>query len=72
MQTQPALLAGALPEWAKGDGSGDPELDRRLESAKREFDRNKRKEILHDTQRYLAKAMYSVRWPGGASGFGGA
>ena len=53
----------------KGDDSGDPEVDRMLERAHRELDVGKRKEIVFDAQRYLAKKMYNVYWPGGASGF---
>jgi ABC-type transport system substrate-binding protein len=53
----------------KGDQSGDPELDALLERAHRELDTAKRKQLVNDTQRYLAKKMYLVYWPGGASGF---
>jgi ABC-type transport system substrate-binding protein len=53
----------------KGDGSGDPQVDGPIEAARREFDTNKRMAIIHDLQRYLAKAQYCVPIPGAADGF---
>jgi ABC-type transport system substrate-binding protein len=53
----------------KGDGSGDPLVDGPIEAARREFDTNKRMAIIHDLQRYLAKAQYCVPIPGVADGF---
>ena len=53
----------------KGDGSGDPQVDSILTKARGETDDGKRKALLFELQAYLAKAMYCIRWPGGASGF---
>ena len=53
----------------KGDKTGDPHVDREIEKAQRELDVEKRRAIAHDLQRYLAKTMYAVRWPGGATSF---
>jgi ABC-type transport system substrate-binding protein len=52
-----------------GDNSGDPFVDQKLEAAKGEFDDNKRKQIVFELQRYLAKSQYAIRSPGGASKF---
>lgn len=48
-------------------GSGDAEIDRMVELAKGEFDADKRKEILHDLQRYSSGVIYNVPQPGRAS-----
>jgi len=53
----------------KGDQSGDPAVDQEIVKAQRELDADKRRAIAHDLQRYLAKSMYGIRWPGGASSF---
>jgi peptide/nickel transport system substrate-binding protein len=53
----------------KGDGSGDPQVDSLLLKARRELDTEKRKTLVQDLQRYLAKAMYCVLAPGTATGF---
>jgi ABC-type transport system substrate-binding protein len=54
---------------AKGDGSGDPNVDGPIEKARAEFDTNKRKSIINDLQRYLAKAQFCIPNPGLATGF---
>jgi ABC-type transport system substrate-binding protein len=53
----------------KGDGSGDPFVDDQILKARREFDVEKRKGLIFDLQRYLAKACYCVPNPGLADGF---
>jgi ABC-type transport system substrate-binding protein len=53
----------------KGDGSGDPLVDGPIEAARREFDTTKRMAIIHDLQRYLAKAQYCVPIPGFSSSY---
>ena len=53
----------------KGDKSGDPFIDNLLIKARGETDDKKRKSMLFELQNYLAKTMYGIRWPGGASGF---
>jgi peptide/nickel transport system substrate-binding protein len=53
----------------KGDGSGDPAVDALLDKAEAEFDIEKRKQIIYEAQRYLGKAQFGVRWPGGSTGF---
>jgi peptide/nickel transport system substrate-binding protein len=50
-----------------GDKSGDPEVDSLISKARGELDANKRRAIVHDIERYLAKAMYTVNIPGIAS-----
>jgi peptide/nickel transport system substrate-binding protein len=54
----------------KGDRSGDPFVDNLLIKARGEVDEKKRKAMLLELQNYLAKTMYGIRFPGGASGFG--
>ncbi|HLF77979.1 MAG TPA: ABC transporter substrate-binding protein [Dehalococcoidia bacterium] len=53
----------------KGDDSGDPSVDSQIEKARGEFDTTKRMAIVHDLQRYLAKAQYCVPQPGTAGGY---
>jgi peptide/nickel transport system substrate-binding protein len=53
----------------KGDQSGDPYVESQLAKARGDFDTERRRGIVHDLQRYLADAMYTIRWPGGASSF---
>jgi ABC-type transport system substrate-binding protein len=53
----------------KGTLAGDSYVDDTLEKAKMETDTPKLKNLIYDLQRNLAKTMYAVRWPGGASGF---
>ncbi len=53
----------------KGDGSGDPEVDRMLESARSILDDEGRREVLHQVESYLSQKQYTVKWPGGTSGF---
>ena len=50
-------------------GSGDAEIDRMVESAKGEFDSEKRREIIHDLQRYASSVIYNVPQPGTADEF---
>ena len=52
----------------RGDQSGDPQVDDALTRARGEVDDDKRRSIVYELQRYLAKKMYSPRWPGTASG----
>ncbi|HEY7268406.1 MAG TPA: ABC transporter substrate-binding protein, partial [Dehalococcoidia bacterium] len=49
--------------------AGDPALTKMMESIRTEFDTDKRKEIAKQIQQYLAKAMYTVPFPGQAAGF---
>ena len=53
----------------KGDFNGDPALETMIHNAQKEVDTDKQKAIVADIQRYLAKALYTVRYPGSASGF---
>jgi peptide/nickel transport system substrate-binding protein len=53
----------------KGDGSGDPEVDRMLLSARAVLDDDERRNILHQVEDYLSAKQYQVKWPGGTSGF---
>jgi len=50
-------------------GSGDAEIDRMVELAKGEFDSDKRKEIIHDLQRYASSVVYNVPQPGTSDTF---
>jgi peptide/nickel transport system substrate-binding protein len=53
----------------KGDESGDPYVEAELTKARTDFDTEKRRAIIFELQRYLADQMYTLRWPGGATGF---
>lgn len=54
----------------KGDGSGDPQLEAMLNKARVEMDLEKRRALVHDMQRHLAKAMYGIPFePGDATFF---
>jgi peptide/nickel transport system substrate-binding protein len=57
-----------LDAAGKGDYSGDPFVDGQLLKARAEPDIEKRRVIIHDLQRHLAKQQYVIRYPGGASG----
>ena len=48
----------------RGDGSGDPTLTAQLEKARLERDTEKRRDMVHDMQRYLGKTQYDGRFPG--------
>jgi ABC-type transport system substrate-binding protein len=53
----------------KNDKSGDPQLNALIEKARLEQDRAKAIGIVHDIQRYLAKANWGMRQAGGAARF---
>jgi peptide/nickel transport system substrate-binding protein len=54
----------------KGDFSGDPVLEGILNKARIEMDAEKRRTMVHDMQRHLAKAMYAIpHEPGDATIF---
>jgi peptide/nickel transport system substrate-binding protein len=53
----------------KGDGSGDPEVDALILKARAEVDTEKRRALVYDLQRYLAKAQYAISEPGVADSF---
>jgi peptide/nickel transport system substrate-binding protein len=53
----------------RGDASGDPALDAMIDKAKGEPDTEKRRALVYDMQRHLAKAVYAVSLPGSASSF---
>jgi peptide/nickel transport system substrate-binding protein len=53
----------------KNDKSGDPQLNSMIEKARLEHDTEKRRALTFDVQRYLAKAMYGLYFPGGATAF---
>jgi ABC-type transport system substrate-binding protein len=42
----------------------DAELDRMIDQQRRELDRPKRIQMIHEVQRYLARQMYTVPWGG--------
>jgi ABC-type transport system substrate-binding protein len=52
-----------------GDRSGDPAVDAQLVKAQGEIDANKRRAIVQDLQRYLAKTQYGIRLPGSSTSF---
>lgn len=52
-----------------GDKNGDPALIEILEKAKVEQDVEARKALIHEAQQYLAVKQWSLREPGGATGF---
>jgi len=49
--------------------AGDPELTAMIEKARLEPDANAQRRLVHDIQRYLAKAMWGLSLPGGATGY---
>lgn len=53
----------------RGDASGDPKLDADIERANKERDANKRKAMVWDIQRYIAKTQYTSRHPGTSKAF---
>jgi ABC-type transport system substrate-binding protein len=53
----------------KGDYSGDPYVEDQLARGRAEFDTEARRKLVLDLQRYLAEQVYTLRWPGGATGF---
>ncbi len=53
----------------KNDRSGDPQVNAMIEKMRVEPDTAKRKSIVFDLQRYLAKAMFSIYPPGVGAGF---
>jgi ABC-type transport system substrate-binding protein len=52
----------------KNDQAGDPEVDAMIEKARVERDPERGRALIHDIQRYLAKAMYCGTLPGYATG----
>lgn len=50
--------------------AGDPQVTKMAEDIRLEFDDAKRREIAKSFQRYMAKTMYLVPFPGQAAGFG--
>ena len=52
-----------------GDHSGDPYVNVQVSKAKAELDTEKRKTLVFDVQRHLAKTMYAVSQPGIADEF---
>jgi ABC-type transport system substrate-binding protein len=53
-----------------GDNAqGDPALNEIINKARTEFDENARRELVHEAQRYLGKAMWALSQPGGANSF---
>ena len=53
----------------KNDKSGDPQVNALIERARVEQDVEKRRAVMFDLQRYLAKAMWGLIFPGGSTGF---
>jgi peptide/nickel transport system substrate-binding protein len=53
----------------KNDQSGDPYLDDLISRGRIERDTEKRRAMVHDLQRYLAKSMFAIPNPGQATGF---
>jgi peptide/nickel transport system substrate-binding protein len=53
----------------KNDQAGDPQVETMIEKARLEPDTEKRRALVFELQRYLAKTMYALNSPGGASGF---
>jgi peptide/nickel transport system substrate-binding protein len=53
----------------KNDLSGDPQVDAMIDKARVERDTERRRALVFDLQRYLAKPVYALQPPGQASGF---
>jgi ABC-type transport system substrate-binding protein len=66
----PAAGATFVGLDADGQGTykGDPYVDSQLLKARAEPEIEKRRTIVQDLQRHLAKQQYVIRYPGGASG----
>ena len=47
----------------RGDGSGDTALEALIERSRREVDTERRRSLIHDIQRHLAKAAYTIPHP---------
>jgi peptide/nickel transport system substrate-binding protein len=66
---------GKAPNYAghsisgKNDQSGDPEIDRLIETARVEPDVEKQKSLVYDIQRSLAKSWYTAPLPGMGGSF---
>ena len=58
-----------LSASGKNDQSGDPQLNALIEKARLEPDAERQHALVFDAQRYLAKAMWGLREPGGAGRF---
>ena len=77
------LVIIAYEYWSKGssaafhgfsttgqnDMKGDPQVDQMIERGRLERDNAKRKEIVHELQRYLAKPWYAASMPGMGTAF---
>ncbi len=78
-----AIIDLANQYWSKGGGaayvgmsltgrndqSGDPQVDALFDKGRLERDTDRRRQIVHEIQRYLAKPMYALRSPGMARTF---
>jgi ABC-type transport system substrate-binding protein len=53
----------------RGDGSGDPQVDALIEKARVERDTEKRRGLIFEMQRTLAKPLYRLKPPGLSTGF---
>src|SRR5438477_4214824 len=53
----------------RNDQSGDPQVDSMIEKARLEPDREKRRSLVFELQRYLAKPTYLLQPPGTATSF---
>ena len=53
----------------KNDKSGDPQVDSTIDKIRVEQDTEKRRSLMFDLQRYLAKTVYALYPPGVATGF---
>jgi ABC-type transport system substrate-binding protein len=58
-----------MDQEGKGTFEGDTHIDAELKKARGEFDTNKRKDIVHDLQRYMAARQYFTRFPGGSNSY---
>jgi ABC-type transport system substrate-binding protein len=63
------LLFSGFDPNGKGDYSGDATLETMVRNVRRETDLQKRQAIVKDAQRYMAKRMYNVRFPGQVGSF---
>ena len=63
------ITSGQLGLGSPNGPVADSEIDRLVESAKGEFDSEKRREIIHDLQRYASSVIYNVPQPGTSDTF---
>jgi ABC-type transport system substrate-binding protein len=63
----PSMFDGFDPD-GKGTFAGDPQMDDLTAKMRTEFETKKRQDLAHELQRYAARRLYGMYFPGGAAG----